>query len=177
MFWWRVLSLRKLSDRVFAWNINNHLGIHYRVCYMTLPWYCTQINPVKHKISGSQFQCMVQQQLIESACSINQTVWPFWCLKLKTKSPLHNKRLNFKNLKIPTKSTVHATVLKLSPNCSPNTAETLVHLNSLQIMKSITQFFSKPVKLIKPPPTIFAYSAWKCLTVNTTVNIYLQIDK
>lgn len=87
VFWWRVLSPRRLSDRVFAWNINNHLGIHYRVCYMTLAPYCTQINPVKHKVSGSQFQFVVQQH-IESACSVNQTVWPFWCLKLKTKSPL-----------------------------------------------------------------------------------------
>ena len=60
--------------------------------------------------------------------------------------------VNIKITKIVNKDStkVSKVLVKLSPNCSPNTAETLVHLNSLQIMKSITQFFSKPVKLIKP---------------------------
>lgn len=44
---------------------------------------------------------------------------------------------------------IHAIVVKLSPKCSPNFAETFVHLNLLEIMKSITLFFSKYVKLIK----------------------------
>ena len=72
---------------MFAWNTNNHLGVHYRVCDMILARCCMQIKPVKHKIRGSQFHFM-GQQLLESACSINQIVWPFWCLKLKAKSPL-----------------------------------------------------------------------------------------
>ena len=74
-----------------------------------------------------------------------------------------------KTLKIPTKSTVHATVLKLSPNCSPNTAETLVHLNSLQIMKSSTQCLSKLVKLIKP---ISSHNF--CSTVTKLARVHLQ---
>ncbi|MDF4981316.1 hypothetical protein P3565_23390, partial [Vibrio parahaemolyticus] len=47
------------------------------------------------------------------------------------------------------KSTICAIDLQLSPKCSPNTEETFVHLNLLQIMKSITLFFfSKTVKLL-----------------------------
>ena len=79
--------------------------------------------------------------------------------------------------KIPTKSTVHATVLKLSPNCSPNTAETLVHLNSLQIMKSITQFFFKACKTSKTSSHNFCSVVTKFAREHLQTVLHKRVNK
>ena len=77
--------------------------------------------------------------------------------------PLLIVMLKFKILKIHNKSVVHASTLQLSPKCRLNWAEMFICFELAGIIKSITLFFSKIVKLIKP------YSSHSFCTIDTKI--------